>query len=73
MITHPQDNQSGDEIENKNLRLIATYEHFFKKGILSSSAGYTWDYQLFNKTDVIETKRLLGNLSYEDEAYREGS
>jgi vitamin B12 transporter len=65
MVTGPDENQSGDEIEDKNLRLIAEYEHFFKNGILLSGIGYVWDYQLFNETDVIETNRLLGNLSYE--------
>ena len=65
MVTHQRENQSGDEIEDKNLRLIAEYEHFFKHGQLSTGMGYVWDYQLFNETDVIETKRLLGNLSYE--------
>ncbi len=65
MVTAPGEDQTGDEIQDKNLRLVGAYKHFFKKGILQSGVGYVWDYQLFNKTDVIETKRLSANLSYE--------
>lgn len=65
MIAYPQENQSGDEIEDKNLRLIADYEHYFKKGTLFSSLGYVWDYQLYNETDVVETRRALANIGYE--------
>ena len=65
MVTHPEEEQAGDEILDRNLRLIGEYEHFFKNGLLLSGIGYIWDYQLFNETDVIEIKRLTANLSYE--------
>ncbi len=65
MVSSPNDDQSGDEIQDKNLRLIGEYKHFFGNGILQSGIGYVWDYQIFNNTDVIEMKRILSNLSYE--------
>ena len=65
MVTSPEEDQTGDEIQDKNLRLIGEYKHFFEKGILHTGVGYVWDYQLFNETDVIETRRLSANLNYE--------
>ncbi len=64
-VSSPGQLQTGDEILDKNLRLVTEYEHFFSKGILSSSIGYVWDYQLFNDAERIETKRTVANLSYE--------
>ncbi len=64
-VSSPDQSQSGDEILDRNMRLVGTYEHFFSKGILQSSFAYVWDYQLFNETDLIETKRLLADISYE--------
>jgi len=65
MVTSPDQVQTGDEIKDENLRLIGEYEHYFDNSILSSSVAYVWDYQLFNQSDVIETKRLIGNISDE--------
>ena len=65
MVTFPEQEQDGDEILNRNLRIVAEYEHFFDKGVLSTAAGYVWDYQLFNDSDVIETKRGFADLEYE--------
>lgn len=64
-VTSPDQHQNGDEILDRNLRLVGSYEHFFDKGILQSGISYVWDYQLFNDADLIETKRLLADLSYE--------
>ncbi|NJN26679.1 MAG: TonB-dependent receptor [Cyclobacteriaceae bacterium] len=55
----------GDEIEDKNLRLVAQYQHYFPKGTLTTGLGYVWDDQLFNKTDQIETRRGMARLAYE--------
>jgi vitamin B12 transporter len=65
MITFPEQAQEGDEILDRNLRLVAEYAHFFSKGVLSTGAGYVWDYQLFNESDVIETQRGFANAQYE--------
>ncbi len=65
MVTTPEETLAGDEILDKNIRLVGEYKHFFKNGLLQSGLGYVWDYQLFDATDVIETKRMLANLSYE--------
>ncbi len=65
MVTLPNEQQNGDEVHNRNLRMIAKYDHFFNRGILSSSIGYVWDYQLFNKSDLIETERSFAQLEYE--------
>jgi len=64
-ISSPDQPQIGDEILDRNLRLVTEYEHFFTNGILLTSLGYVWDYQLFNDTDLIETKRASVSLSYE--------
>jgi len=65
MVTTPYEQQNGDEVLNRNLRIIAKYDHFFNRGIWSSSLGYVWDYQLFNKSDLIETERSYAQLEYE--------
>jgi vitamin B12 transporter len=65
MVTHKAQDQHGDEIFEQNLRLVAEYERYFKSGFLTTGLGYVWDYQLFNESDRIETKRALGNLNYE--------
>jgi iron complex outermembrane receptor protein len=65
MVTYPGQEQDGAEIFDRNLRLITEYGKFFNEGILNASLSYAWDYQLFDHTDVIETKRMMANLSYE--------
>ncbi|MCG8311233.1 MAG: TonB-dependent receptor [Cytophagales bacterium] len=65
MVTYPGQPQDGDEIFDRNLRLVAEYQHFYRRGALSSSLGYVRDYQLFDESDVIETKRGIASLSYE--------
>jgi len=65
MVTLPDQQQKGDEIFNRNLRIVAEYQHFFDCGILSSGLGYVWDYQLFNESDLIELKRSLAHVEYE--------
>ncbi len=65
MVTSPTEEQTGDHRMDRNLRLIARYQHFFNKSILNSSLGYVWDYQLYNDSDLIETKRILANLGWE--------
>ncbi len=65
MVTTPDEEQEGDRILDRNLRVIAVYEHFFAKGQLNSSLAYVWDYQLFNESDVIETKRSEATVDYE--------
>jgi vitamin B12 transporter len=65
MVTHQQQLQQGDEIYDRNLRLVGEYEHFFDKGFLSSAFGYVWDYQVFNDSDLIETKRTFASINNE--------
>lgn len=63
MVTQPEEDQTGDEITNNNMRLVAEYSHFFNKGSLNSSIGYVWDNQWYvneyNEEFLIETKRVL--------------
>lgn len=65
MVTHQQQIQQGDEIYDRNLRIVGEYEHYFDQGFLSSAFGYVWDYQIFNNSDLIETKRTFANLNNE--------
>ncbi|MDZ7604247.1 MAG: TonB-dependent receptor plug domain-containing protein [Cyclobacteriaceae bacterium] len=62
MVVSPDQPQVGDEIVDRNLRLIASYDHYFSKGTLQTAAGYVWDYQLFNATDQIETRRVFADV-----------
>lgn len=64
-VTSPDQDQNGDEIWDRNLKIIGNYDHYFSSGTLQTSLGYVWDYQLFNESDLIETTRLLSNLCYE--------
>lgn len=69
MVTQPDQDQSGDEITNNNMRLVAEYSHFFDKGILNSSIGYVWDNQWYvneyKEEFLIETKRALATFEGE--------
>lgn len=65
MVSYQGQQQNGDEIFDRNLRIVAEYERYFNKGFLSSGLAYVWDYQLFNESDIIETKRTIANLEYE--------
>jgi len=65
MVVSPGQPQVGDEIVDRNLRLIASYDHYFSKGTLQASTGYVWDYQLFNMTDLIETRRIFADVQQE--------
>jgi iron complex outermembrane receptor protein len=62
MVVTPDQPQVGDEIVDRNLRLIASYDHYFSKGTLQAATGYVWDYQLFNQTDQIETSRVFADV-----------
>lgn len=65
MVTFKDQPQVGDEIENKNLRILAEYQHYQKRGSLNAGLGYVWDHQVFNLSDLIETKRAIASLDYE--------
>ena len=69
MVTQPGEEQTGDEITNNNMRLVAEYSHFFNKGLLNSSLGYVWDNQhflnQFGEAFLIETKRGVATLEGE--------
>ncbi len=65
MVSYKDQPQIGDELEDKNLRLLAEYQRYQKKGSLTAGLGYVWDYQVFNQSDLIETKRVIANLDYE--------
>ena len=65
MVSNPTQEQRGDEIFDRNLRIVGEYEHSFENGFLASSLGYVWDYQLFNNEDMIQTKRAFANLNHE--------
>jgi iron complex outermembrane receptor protein len=69
MVTQPEEQQDGEQITNKNVRLLAEYNHFFNKGLMNSSIGYVWDNQLYidenGEEFLIETNRGVANLSGE--------
>ncbi len=65
MVTDPGAPQPADEISDKNLRLSADYQHYFKRGLFNGNVAYVWDYQLYNHSDVIETKRFISNINFE--------
>lgn len=65
MVTQPDEVQAESELYDQNLRVVAEYDQYFKNGLLNSSIGYVWDYQLYNDRDLIETNRLVANLGYE--------
>lgn len=65
VVSSPDEAQLGDEIWDRNLKMMASYDHYFDKGSLQSGIGYVWDYQIFNESDIIETNRMIANLSYE--------
>ena len=65
VVSTPDQEQQGDEISDKNIRLIASYEHFLGQGELHTMGGYVLDNELFNNTDKIETQRWVSALSYE--------
>ena len=54
------------EIENRNLRIITGLNYNTGKHKLSTSAGYVYDYQLYdnNYSEIISTKSFIGNMNY---------
>ena len=64
-VTQPDEVQAEGEIFDQNIRVIAEYDRYFKNGVLNSSIGYVWDYQLYNDLDLIETNRVVANLGFE--------
>ena len=64
MINSPDETQSDDHIQDKNLRLTADYHHFTQNGDFHSSLTYIRDYELFNDQDRIEVKHAEGSADY---------
>ncbi len=65
MVVSPDQPQVGGEILDKNLRLLASYNHYFNKGTLQAATGYVWDYQLWIERYLIETRRVFADISQE--------
>lgn len=67
MVSTPDAPQPGDDLLDKNLRLVADYKHFARKGMFTGTLAYVWDYQLYNSADIIETKRVISTAGYESD------
>ena len=65
MVSSPGQDQGGEQIDNRNSRLLAELHHNSKAGYLNLSSAYLADRQVYNLRDSIFIGRLANQLSFE--------
>jgi vitamin B12 transporter len=78
MVSAPGQKQGGEEIANRNSRLLAELHHHAGIGYFNFSTAYLADHQVYNAFDSIRTGRWISQFAFEGDAgnrfqYRTGA
>jgi len=65
MVSQATEDQAGQDLLDRNLRLLTGYNRIMRTGELMATVGYFHENQLYDERDRIATRRLLALLDQE--------